>query len=66
MPDIEAAEFTSSGAGVASLVANEIEKVVSNFAEEGVGFMWLAFDDELNAAVGHVADVAGYLAAAGN
>jgi hypothetical protein len=64
--DFEAVEFARGWAYVAALVADVVGKALADFPEEGVGFAAFAFGDELDAAVGQVADVAGNLVAAGD
>ncbi len=66
MADFEATEFAGGGADVAALVADVVGEALAYLLEEGVGFAPVAFGDELDAAVGEVADIAGDLVAAGD
>ena len=59
MADFEGGEFAGGGADVAALVADVVGEAVANGFEERIGFVAVAFDDEFDAAVGQVADVAG-------
>ncbi len=57
--DFERGEFASGGADVAALVADVVAEAVADGLEERVGFLAVGFDDEFDAAIGEVADVAG-------
>ena len=59
MADFEGGEFAGGGADVVALVADVVREAVADGLEERVGFVAVAFGDELDAAVGEVADVAG-------
>ena len=59
MADFEGGEFAGGGADVAALVADVISEAVADGLEKSVGLAAVAFDDEFDAAIGQVADVAG-------
>lgn len=66
MADFETEELAGGGADVVALVADVVGEAVADGLEEGVGFLAVAFDDKLDAAVGEVADVAGDFVVAGD